>query len=94
MFGKPPCDGSVSISVWNGWSHLRLIISWRSPAGGKMYTQSKSVNTNLICMEKVTVISSDSKSLWAKLVCKESLFSPDIYITQTLSHYGMSKIHH
>ena len=29
--------------------------------GGGPYTQGKSVNTNLICMEKVTVISCDSE---------------------------------
>lgn len=93
--GKPLqalCDGSISISVENGWSHLRLIISQWSPAGGKMYTQGKSVNTNLICMEKVTVISCDRKSLWATPKRKESLFFPQYLCqTQTLSHYGSQK---
>lgn len=38
---------------------------------------SKSVNTSLICMDKVTVISGDSESLWATEQRKESLrFSP------------------
>lgn len=95
MPGKPLqtlCDGSISISVENGWSHLRLIISQWSPAGGKMYTQGKSVNTNLICMEKVTVISYDSKSLWATPMRKESLFFPQYLCQmQTLSHYGRQK---
>ncbi|CAB1433988.1 unnamed protein product [Pleuronectes platessa] len=70
---QAPCDGSISISVENGRSHLRLIISQWSPAGGKMYTQGKSVNTNLICMEKVTVIGCDSESLWATPLRKEDL---------------------
>lgn len=57
-----------------------------------MYTQGKSVNTNLICMEKVTVISCDSKSLWAMPVCKESLLFPQYLCQmQTLSHYGRQK---
>ena len=57
-----------------------------------MYTQGKSVNTNLICMEKVTVISCDSKSLWAMPMRKESLFFPQYLCqTPTLSHYGRQK---
>lgn len=86
------CDGSVSISAENGRSHLRLIISQWSPAGGELYTQGKSVNTNLICMEKVTVISRDSESLWATPSRKESLFFPR-YLCQmeTLSHYECQK---
>lgn len=57
-----------------------------------MYTQGKSVNTNLICMEKVTVISCDSKSLWATPMRKESLFFPQYLCQmQTLSHYGRDR---
>lgn len=69
------CDGDRSFAVYSGWSCLGFLISLCHciPVGEGTYTQGKSVNTNLICMEKVTVISSDSKSLWATQPHKESL---------------------
>ncbi|KAK2869806.1 hypothetical protein Q8A67_024198 [Cirrhinus molitorella] len=69
------CDGDRSFTVYSGWSCLGFLISLCHciPVGEGTYTQGKSVNTNLICMEKVTVISSDSKSLWATQPHKESL---------------------
>ncbi len=69
------CDGDRSFAVCSGWSCLGFLISLCHciPVGEGTYTQGKSVNTNLICMEKVTVISSDSKSLWATQQHKESL---------------------
>ncbi len=84
------CDGDRSFAVCSGWSCLGFLISLCHciPVGEGTYTQGKSVNTNLICMEKVTVISSDSKSLWATQQHKESL--PPQYCCQipTLSYYG------
>lgn len=60
---KSWCDGDRSFAVYSGWFCLGFLISLCHciPVGEGTYTQGKSVNTNLICMEKVTVISSDSK---------------------------------
>lgn len=94
MLGKPLpalCDGGTSISVENGWSHLRLIISQWIPAGGKMYTQGKSVNTNLICMEKVAVISCDRKSFWATPTLRVTLPSPISLSNADIKPLCMSK---